>query len=81
MWKLHLVLCFFTRNFRLNCIMASSELFSLEEDECNELFITQTPKDNLINHMELSQNEEVGEIFGVKGTDFKAHMHSVVDKV
>ena len=57
--------------------MDDIELFSLEDDDANELFITQTPKENLLSHLELSQNRNDSGIFGVEG-DFQSPLVSVV---
>ena len=44
--------------------------YSLEDDDCSELFITQSTNDSIMDEMELSQRPSVSNIFGSDGTDF-----------
>ena len=56
------------------------ELYFLEDDECNELFITQTPSESFISDMECTQSPSVSSIFGCDGHDFSTPCFSIVDK-
>ena len=60
--------------------MEDSGLFSLEEDNANELFIMQTPRENLISYMEVSQSENNCGILG-DGSDFTSPCSSIVHAV
>ena len=37
--------------------MENNYMFSLEEDDCNDMFITQTPNECLLDQLESSQSE------------------------
>ena len=62
----------------LGLIMEGKELFSLEEDDGNELFITQSANDCLMDHLEGSQlYENQGDV----AMNFIEASRSVVDQV
>ena len=56
-------------------------VFSLEEEECNELFITQTPRENLVEQI-VENDEDLALLqsnqFGIYGNDFGSLMVSFV---
>ena len=52
------------------------DVFSLEEDDARELFITQTPKENDGNDLEEDNFQ-----FGINKSDFASPCVSVVDAV
>ena len=54
--------------------------FFLEDDDCNELFITQTPKESLVEHLDYSQKERNYSVFG-DSYDFKSPCKSLVSEV
>ena len=55
--------------------------FSLEDDECMELFITQTPSENLVSHVQFMQDDSNFGIFKAKGEDFVRPCGSLVNAV
>ena len=48
-----------------------NQMFSLEDDDANELFITQTPSENISELIENTQEDKNVSIFG-DGMDFKS---------
>ena len=54
--------------------MASSGIYSLEEDDENELFITQILSQSILEGLEQSQEQDKVSIFGINGNDFKTSM-------
>ena len=60
--------------------MEDSGLFSLEDDDVHELFITQTPRENLLSHLDMSKNTNESGIFG-DGTNFQSPCASLVNAV
>ena len=58
----------------------TSDVFSLEDDEYNEMFITQTPRESLIDKLEYSQKERNYSVFSDEA-DFQSPVMSLVDKV
>ena len=51
--------------------MVTSGIYSLEEDDGNELFITQTLSQSILEGLEQSQEQDNVSIFGINGSDFK----------
>ena len=71
----------FVVSFTFTClvgIMEDSALFSLEDDDANELFITQTPRESLLDQLELTQSDGNNSILGVCGSDFQSPCTSLV---
>ena len=59
------------------------DLFSLEDEDCSELFITQEPKENLVGLMnENVENMEVNDdsFLGLEKTNFSSPCVSLVSK-
>ena len=67
-------MCSFVSSFLSNWIivMATCGVFSLEEDDCNELFITQSARELILDGVQMSQDSEKITIFGINGDDFKS---------
>ena len=55
--------------------------FSLEDDDCIEMFITQTPSENLVQQIQFMQNDNNCEIFEAKGSVFIRSCGSLVNAV
>ena len=58
------------------------DIYSLEEEECSQMFITQEPKDSIKDLLEKSGENEVQmetSLFGIPGNDFGALCVSMVD--
>ena len=55
-------------------------MYSLEDDDCSELFITQSTNDSIMDEMELSQRPSVLNIFGSDGTDFQSPCTLLVNR-
>ena len=70
----------FLKLLEFTAIMEDSGLFSLEDDDAHELFITQTPWENLFSHLELSQNNNESGFFG-DGTNFQSPCAFLVNAV
>ena len=60
--------------------MADEGIFSLEDEHMSEMFITQTPKENLFEYMDTSQSENKSVISGNK-FDFASPCASLVNAV
>ena len=58
----------------------NSEFFSLEDDDVNELFITQTPRESVVNQLKCTQNVRNYSVFGGE-EDFALLCSSLVDSV
>ena len=56
------------------------DIFSLEEDGGDELFLTQTPKDNYGEDMQIVQDGEKEEFLGVPIGNFAAPCGSIVNQ-
>ena len=57
------------------------DLFSLEEDGGDQLFITQTPKDKKDERMEIVEDGQNDRFLGVPFNDFSSLCGSLVNKV
>ena len=56
------------------------DMYSLEDDDCSELFITQSTNDSIMDEMKLSQRLSVSNIFGSDGMDFQSPCTSLVNR-
>ena len=56
------------------------DLYSLEDDGGEEMFITQTPRCNMLDNIEMSGNEENEQFLGVNVNDFQSPCSSLVNQ-
>ena len=67
-------------SFHVKIGIMNFNYFSLEDDDANELFITQTPKESLVDQSECSQNVSNYRIFRDEA-DFSSPCALFIDKV
>ena len=57
------------------------EMFSLEEDDSNELFLTQTPRQSSFGEVRSSGSERNSGLFGLPNEDFSSPCCSLVNRI
>ena len=60
--------------------MSELNVFSLEDDDYSELFITQQPREILWDVMENDKSDECSSVLGVKPMDFSFPCSSLIKK-
>ena len=74
-WYEWTCLVLFCVKFYVGIMAENMDLFSLEDDDCSQLFITQEPKQNIEN-MDIND----GMFLGIAKTDFSSPCASLVSK-
>ena len=52
-------------------------MFSLEDDDANELFITQESKENLLDKLQESEKSDLSGLLGIDSMDFASQCSSL----